>query len=444
VTATGDAATTLGLAEWAEVSPQLDVLLDLDSEAREARLEAIAASEPAMAARLRQLLAHLSALDDSAFMAVPAIAAALGTAESPGLSSPRIGAYRLEREIGRGGMGSVWLAHRADGRYQGQVAIKFLQGGHFDSARQRRFTREGEILARLDHPHIARLLDAGMAAGPAGAAGQPYLVLEWVDGLPIDQHCDTHGLDLRRRVRLFLDVLDAVAHAHARLILHRDLKPSNILVTALGQVKLLDFGIAKLMADGEAGGAEATELTALGGGFLTPQYAAPEQVHGQEVTTATDVYSLGVLLFLLLTGTHPTSAPTDTPADRLKSILETEPRRASTAARQGPAPQRVKELRGDLDTIVAKALKKAPSARYANAAALAADLRCWLQHEPVSARPDSLGYRLSRLMIRHRWATAATFAVLLALTVGGALALWSAADAREARALAERQRPSRW
>ncbi|MBL8302328.1 MAG: protein kinase [Ideonella sp.] len=436
----GESATTIGLAEWADASPYLEALLALEGDARQARLEALAREDPARGALLRQLLSRLQALDDSRFMAVPASTAALREAEPAPWSGRPVGPYRLEREIGRGGMGSVWLAHRADGRYQGRVAIKFLHGGHFDSARLRRFAREGEILARLDHPRIARLLDAGMVDGAAGVAAQPYLVLELVEGEPIDRHCEARGLDLRQRVHLFIDVLDAVDHAHARLILHRDLKPSNILVTADGQVKLLDFGIAKLMVDGDAPGVAETELTALAGGFLTPQYAAPEQVHGEEVTTATDVYALGVLLFLLLTGTHPTSAPTDSPAERLKAIVDTEPRRASSAAHGGATSPRGRELRGDLDTIVAKALKKAPAQRYAHAGALAEDLRRWLRHEPVSARPDSLGYRLSRLVRRHRLAAAATALVLVALAGGGAVALWSAAQAREARGLAERQR----
>ena len=435
-----ESVTAIGLAEWADASPHLEVLLALDGEARQARLEALARDDPARGARLRQLLARLQALDDSRFMAVPASAAARRESEPTPSSGRSVGPYRLDHEIGRGGMGSVWLAHRADGRYQGRVAIKFLHGGHFDSARVRRFTREGEILARLDHPRIARLLDAGVAEGAAGTAAQPYLVLELVEGEPIDHHCEARGLELRKRVRLFIDVLEAVDHAHARLILHRDLKPSNIFVTAQGQVKLLDFGIAKLMVDGAEPGAVETELTGVAGGFLTPQYAAPEQVRGQELTTATDVYALGVLLFLLITGTHPTSAPTDTPADRLKAIVDTEPRRASSVARGGPGSQRARELRGDLDTIVAKALKKVPAQRYSNAGALADDLRRWLRHEPVSARPDSLGYRLSRLVRRHRLAAAATAIVLLALTGGGALALWSAAQARDARGLAEHQR----
>src|SRR6185295_17532586 len=281
--------------------------------------------------------------------------------------------YRLASVIGQGGMGTVWLAERCDGRFEGRAAIKLLNIALMGRAGEERFRREGNILARLTHPHIAHLVDAGVSP-----TGQPYLVLEHVDGQRIDDYCNTHALGIEARLRLFLDVLDAVAHAHANLIVHRDLKPANVLVRVDGQVKLLDFGIAKLLegdADwGNLRAAESSALTRDGVAALTPEYAAPEQVTGGQITTATDVYALGLLLYVLLTGQHPAGSAVRSPADLVREIVDTEARRLSDAvvcrtetpetlsrhaARRGTTPGRLRRtLKGDLDTIVAKALKK--------------------------------------------------------------------------------------
>ncbi|PTT78328.1 hypothetical protein DBR42_23785, partial [Pelomonas sp. HMWF004] len=351
-----------------------------------------------------------------------------------------IGPYTLERQLGQGGMGTVWLARRADGRFEGQVAVKFLTAGLLGGGDGGRFAREGQILGRLAHPHIARLLDAGVHQ-----ANQPYLVLEYVDGQPIDAYCRAQQLSVEARVRLFLDVLAAVAHAHARLILHRDLKPSNILVTPEGEVKLLDFGIAKLLDDASqaADGAAATELTRRAGSAFTPQYAAPEQVQQADVTTATDVYALGVLLYVLLGGSHPTADDTQTQLDRLKAVVELVPKRLSdVAATQDDEAiaRQARELRGDLDTIVAKALKKAPSERYLNAQALADDLQRWLAHEPISARPDSRLYVLGRFVRRHRWVVALSSLAGLALVGMTVFSTWQAHRAAEAQLEAQAKR----
>ena len=252
-------------------------------------------------------------------------------------------------------MGAVWLAHRSDGRYAGRVAVKLLNLALLGRAGADRFKREGSALARLAHPNIARLIDAGVTS-----EGQPYLVLEYVEGESLDRWCESRALDVRARVRLFLQVLDAVAHAHSKLILHRDLKPANILVTPQGQVKLLDFGIAKLLD--ERPHATSSALTKFPGQAFTPEYAAPEQVQGVEVTTATDVYALGVLLYSLLTSRHPTADPSQTPIDRLRAVVDIDPIRPS---------ETVRALRGDLDNIIAKALKKVPSERYGTVARLA-------------------------------------------------------------------------
>jgi serine/threonine-protein kinase len=428
-------------ARWSKLSPLLDELLDLDdATAQAARLAQIARDDPALADELVALLARRDRIEREGFLE----GSALGQLD-PTLAGQTLGAYTLEDPLGAGGMGSVWLARRSDGRYEGKAAVKLLNLALVARGGAERFAREGSLLARLAHPNIARLLDAGVAAG-----GQPYLVLEHVEGEPIDRWCDAQGLDVNGRLRLFLQVLAAVSHAHSRLILHRDLKPSNILVTRDGQIKLLDFGIAKLL-EGERQTAEPTELTALGHAF-TPGFAAPEQLQRAEVTTATDVYALGVLLHVLLTGTHPTVGSDDTPLERMRALLEREPTAPSQAARQAGAAaagaraaspaQLARVLRGDLDNIVAKALKKAPAARYLTVDALADDVLRHLNHEPVAARADSFAYRAGKFVRRHRLAVSAASATLLVLLAGIAGTTWQAIEAQRQRAdaLAQRDR----
>lgn len=424
---------TLRRARWAELSERLDELLDLpDEAARIARMAHIRGEDPAFATELQRLLDELPKIEQAGFLEQPVMA------PPPSLAGRRIGAYTLERELGEGGMGSVWLARRSDGRYDGLVAVKFLHGGLTGHAAAERFAHEGLILGRLTHRNIARLLDAGVLDGT-----QPYLMLEYIDGQPIDRHCEAAGLDVKQRVRLFLDVLAAVAHAHTRLILHRDLKPSNILVTAEGEVKLLDFGIAKLLGDGEGEGGAAGapgDITRRAGRAFTPQYAAPEQLQGGDVTTATDVYSLGVLLYGLLSGVHPTVGRTESMLDQMRAIVENEPPRLSDAvlkSRSEDKRRRARELRGDLDNIVARALRKPPAERYANAEALADDLRRYLEHEPVSARPDSAGYRLAKFVRRYRVGVAAGLVTVAALGTGAGVASWQAREAQRQHAEAE-------
>ncbi|TXI25792.1 MAG: serine/threonine protein kinase [Roseateles sp.] len=429
---------------WLKLSPLLDELLDLEPADRERRLAEWRQQDAALADQLQALLAQDAHLQAEGFMARPAAEQLGAAAAEPApldLAGQQLGPWVLERELGQGGMGAVWLARRADGRFEGQVAIKFLKGldnGLFGREGGARFAREGQILGRLSHPHIARLLDAGLFQ-----QHQPYLVLEYVDGLPIDRFCEQQGLDIAARVWLFLDVLAAVAHAHARLILHRDLKPSNILVTAQGEVKLLDFGIAKLLDDASQAeqGASATELTRRAGSAYTMNYAAPEQVQQADVTTATDVYALGVLLYQLLGGPHPTGGGTQTQLERLKAIVEQAPRRLSEAVAADPARQaQARLLKGDLDTIVAKALKKLPAERYANAELMADDLRRWLAHEPISARPDSRLYVLGRFVRRHRVAVSAGVLAVLALLGLSGFSLWQAQRAQAAELQAQQRR----
>lgn len=424
---------------WIALSPYLDLALDQDEAERAAWLAALREQDPALAADLQALLDERGELEREGFLEASL------PLPPPSLSGHTLGAYTLVSLLGQGGMGTVWLAERSDGRYAGKAALKLLNVGSVGSAGQERFKREGQILAHLTHPHIARLIDAGLAP-----TGQPYLVLEHVDGQPIDRYCDERGLGVEQRLRLVLEVLSAVAHAHANLVVHRDIKPSNILVRADGHVKLLDFGIAKLIQD-EAG-QEPTLLTRDGERALTPEYAAPEQLTGGAITTATDVYALGTLLYVLLAGRHPAGEGLRSAAELLKTVVETEPPRLSTAvaritgevaSRRGTTPDRLRRaLRGDLETIVAKALRKQPEERYPSALALADDLRRYLSHEPIAARPPALTYRAARFAQRHRLAVGLSALVALALVGGLAGTAWQArAAARQRdRALAQLER----
>ena len=411
---------------WRVLSPYLDEALEIAAEDRAAWLASISARDSALAADLRAILAQHQAIHESHFLERAVVDSR--TALTQSLAGQVVGAYRLVSPIGQGGSGSVWVAERCDGRFEGRAAVKLLNIALIGRTGEERFKREGTILARLQHPRIAHLIDAGVSP-----AGQPYLILELVDGRAIDRYCDEHSLGIEARLGLFLDVLDAVAHAHANLIVHRDIKPANVLVNVDGQVKLLDFGIAKLIEADAAWGtiatAEPSALTREGGAALTPEYAAPEQLSGGAVTTATDVYALGVLLFVLLTGQHPAGRAAQSPATLVRAIVDGEPPRISDAvvsetetpetisrhARQcGTTSARLRRvLRGDLDTIVAKALKKNASERYPSVSALADDLRRVLRHEPISARPDTLRYRTARFVRRHAGGVATAAAVVL-------------------------------
>jgi eukaryotic-like serine/threonine-protein kinase len=379
---------------WREISDYLDHALDLDDTERQTWLEAIAQQQPAIAAELKELLSEHEALSRAKFLE------AVIEPTSTSLRGQRLGAYTVLSPIGQGGMGSVWLAERSDGRFTGHVAVKLLNMALVGRAGEERFRREGSILARLTHPAIAHLLDAGVSP-----SGQPYLVLEYVGGDHIDRYCAAQDLDVPGRIGLVLHVLEAVAHAHANLIVHRDIKPSNVLVRADGHVKLLDFGIAKLLEEGSVG-AGAT-LTVDAGRALTPEYAAPEQMTGEIVTTATDVYALGVLLYVVLSGKHPTAGTAQSPAELYKAITETEPSPLSSVM-----PHRIGD---DLDVIVLKAMKKDPAERYPSVTALADDLRRYLNNEPITARPDTLTYRTGKFVRRHKRGIAATVAIAAAV-----------------------------
>lgn len=409
--------------DWRRALERFEALEALPAAERARELDRIRVEDP----RLHALLATLDTAQrdagDARFLASPEQAAQIARralaaegAGTPDLAGRTLGPYELLRELGAGGMGRVWLARRSDGLYEGEVAIKLLKAALAERGARERFAREGRILATLAHPNIARLLDAGTLDD-----GQLYLVLEYVEGERIDTYCESRKLDTRARVRLFQSACDAVAYAHANLVVHRDLKPSNILVTREGVVKLLDFGIAKLLDEEHGAGAE-TELTQLAGRALTPEYAAPEQVSGAPITTATDVYSLGIVLYHLLAGRSPYAhddGSRPSAFDLQRAVLEAEPRRLGA------------HLGGDLENIVAKALKKPPGERYPSAQALRGDLQRYLDHLPVEARGDSAGYVLGKFVRRHRVAVAAACAVFAAVITGVAGVAWQAQIARD-------------
>jgi eukaryotic-like serine/threonine-protein kinase len=413
---------------WLEISPYLDEVLEKDTSARETWLDDLETRAPQIAARVRAYLRRLENLADRNFLEAGTVSVLNPPAS---LAGQRFGAYTLDRPIGHGGMGTVWLAHRSDGRFEGQVAVKLLNTALVGHPSERRFVREGSVLARLRHPNIAHLLDAGVAAGH-----QPYLVLEYVRGERIDLYCDRHGLNINQRVRLFIDVLRAVAHAHSNLVVHRDLKPSNILVTDHGNVKLLDFGVAALLS---RRGGDVTHLTGPNAPGLTPGFAAPEQLLGDSITTATDVYALGTVLFELLAGRHPLVGNDEkekTSAELIKLTLDSDPPRLSDVA-VDVRWRRV--LRGDLENIVAMALHKNPDERYTTAELFLQDLRRYLALEPVSARPRSFAYLATRFIRRNRAVVTSVSAVALALIATGAFAVWQMVEANRQRQVAEDQ-----
>ena len=413
--------------QWQVLSPQLDLALEMTGGERAAWLSSLQAKNPNLGYQIEILLREHRELSEKGFLETTALELPAGS----GLEGQTLGVYTLVSQIGHGGMGTVWLAERNDGRFERRVAVKVLNFALLGKVGEERFKREGHILGRLRHSHIAELIDAGVSL-----SGQPYLVLEYIEGDHIDRYCDQNSLDVRARVRLFLDALRAVAQAHAHLIVHRDLKPSNILVRSDGQVKLLDFGIAKLLVgDGRAG---ESPLTLEGARAMTPEFAAPEQLKGEPVTTATDVYASGVLLFLLLTGQHPAGTGPRFPAGLVKALLEKDapcpsdvvatpegdPTKITNAARRATTPDKLSRvLRGDLDTIVAKALKKNPQERYSSVKNLADDLLRYLRHEPISARPDTIAYRTEKFLRRHTRAIAAGLLVVAAL-LGTSLFAW--------------------
>lgn len=422
-------------ARWAQVCAILDALLDAPIEQRARILAEHCGEDSTLRAEVQSLLDAEALADARLESPIPFWAESLLEDEYPQLQPGQtagalVGAWRLIEELGRGGMGTVWLAERTGGDFQQRAALKLLKRGIDSDAILERFAAERRILARLAHHNIAHFIDGGVTDD-----GLPYFAMELVSGEPITRWCDANRQSVPERLRLFLSVVDAVQHAHRQLVVHRDLKPSNILVTASGEAKLLDFGIAKLLA-AEEDRAELATLTRLGFRLLTPEYAAPEQLRGEAVTTATDVYALGVLLYELLSGHRPTTDAASRLPPRPSTRVSED---AASHAGMANTERLRRVLRGDLDTIVLRALHPQPERRYGSAEALGADLRRYLDGRPVLARPDSAWYRARKFVARNRIATAAAALIVLSLTAGLLATMWQAREARLRAQEAERQ-----
>jgi non-specific serine/threonine protein kinase/serine/threonine-protein kinase len=440
---------------WQKIRPILESALELDAARRPEFLDS-ACPDPSLRNEVESLIAsHEQAGTD---VLNPASSPTLNLDEETQFRLPpgkRIGAYEILEEIAVGGMGAVYRAVRADGQYKQQVALKIVRselGAEFTTSR---FKNERQILASLNHPNIAKILDGGTTT-----EGVPYFVMELVEGQRIDKYCDGHKLTTTERLNLFLEICSAVQYAHQHLIIHRDIKPGNIVVNAEMVPKLLDFGIAKILESSEASNQPEQTISLVR--LLTPEYASPEQIKGEPITTASDVYSLGVVLYELLTGCAAYSVPTHTPHEISRAVCETEPERPSmavlrkplpanegqresgddsplTATREGSPEKLSKRLRGDLDNIVLMALRKEPQRRYGSVEQFAQDIRRHLEHLPVIARQDTFGYRASKFIIRHKVGVAAAVLVTLALLSATGITIRQARIARAERARAERR-----
>ena len=428
--------------DWSRVKALFNEALDL-SEADRERLLADACGEDA---GLRGEVESLLAFADQDGPLGPTGSVVAATALPPAALDPhfgkRLGAYRILRELGRGGMGTVYLAERVDGEFQQQVALKIVRRSVADPDLERRFRVERQVLASLEHANIARLLDGGVTDD-----GEPFFVMEYVAGEPLLEFVTRTGLGIRPRLEIFRKICAAVSFAHGKLVVHRDLKPSNILVRDDAEPKLIDFGLAKILDTTLDDGR--TEPTRAAFRAFTPAYASPEQVHGQPVTTASDTYSLGVVLYELLTTTKPFDFGRGTIADMLRTLDTTAAKRPSQMlarlARQdggddGPLPPyRSAALEGDLDNIVLTAIRREPERRYPSVAALADDVERYLDARPVSAHPQTWAYRGAKFVRRHTAAVVATTLAVCAMLGGLGVSLWQGAIARDERDRATRR-----
>ncbi len=431
---TSETTGTFDPAVYRRLTALFDELIECEGVTRRLRLAALAKDEPTLARELEALLAADARAEgilerSPTTMAREAVTPyESGEYETPVVALPRtesgmrLGPWRLLESIGEGGMGEVWRAERADDSFDQFVAVKILRQGVVSPGMHRRFLVERQILARLSHPSIARLVDGGVAPD-----GRPFFVMELLRGLPLHEHVRVHKLTIEQRLGLFQTACEAVEAAHRQLVVHRDLKPSNILVSEAGEVKLLDFGIAKVLEPDLF--TEAEGATRMDGRALTPEYAAPEQILGDPVTTATDVYGLGLVLYELLVGSRPFKREGSI-GDLIEGLENEEAERPSTVVVRGteivaPPDQKrwARRLRGDLDTIVLRALAKEPERRYPSVAALRDDVRRFLAGRPIRARLDGMGYRFVKFVGRHRWGTVGTVAAATVLIGGLALSL---------------------
>ena len=439
---------------WQQLKALLAPALELPPPARIAYLDRVCAADSPLRTDLESLLAAEEERAGTAFLRDPAPFESLAEDSEPDrkpLIGLRIGVYEIAGEIGSGGMGEVYRASRADDQYRKQVAIKLVRAGHDSRTVVQRFRNERQILASLDHPNIARLLDGGTTE-----VGLPYFVMELIEGFPIDQYCEDHKLSISERLQLFSQVCSAVQYAHQHTIIHRDIKPGNVLVTSDGVPKLLDFGIAKILDAAAIDALLEPTLTIFRA--LTPGYASPEQLKGATITTASDIYSLGVLLYVLLTGRSPYRLTQRTAEEITRSVCEAEPEKPSAVvraisedldgisaadharSREGSVEKLSRRLTGDLDDIVLKALRKEPQHRYASVEQFSQDIQRHLEDLPVLARRDTVRYRTSKFLTRHKVGVAAAAAVFLTLLVGMAATVWEARIARQQAEVARQER----
>jgi len=410
---------------WRRIDDLFSAALDLDPKERSAFLDEACAGDPDLRHEIDALLAQDEEAGD--FIDTPAAARLTSlpatlpiSAAGPSRTGQRLGQFVLEEEIGRGGMGNVYRAVRDDGAFSQEVAIKIMKWGVGTDVVER-FRRERQILALVNHPNIARIFDGGSTED-----GHPYLVMELIEGETLIKYCASHNSTLVERLRLFMDVCAAVAHAHQNLIIHRDLKPANILVDKTAHVKLLDFGIAKIFHPDLPDHAQTRNVSDV---FMTPEYASPEQVRMEQITTAADIYALGLILFELLTGQKAQRVTSPVMSDIERIVCKTEPRRPSDVALEGVV-HTANKLKGDLDNIVLKALRKDPSRRYSTVNQFAEDIERYLTGLPVTARPDSFMYRSSKFLKRNKWGALAVAVVLASVIGGAAVAVWQARIAR--------------
>jgi len=418
--------------DWKKADRILGDVLDLPEAERQRFIDSACAGWPALAAEVESLL--IEERRRGPLDAVAAAGAGAGHGDES-LKGRRVGPYRMIREIGRGGMGAVWLAERDDEQFQKRVAVKLIAAGLPVSEAVRRFSEERQILASLEHPHIARLLDAGRSD-----EGFHYIVMEYVEGVPIDDYCEAGRLDVRARAKLLRTISSTVHFAHQRLVVHRDLKPANILVSAEGEPTLLDFGVAKMLTPVDRSLSSTAPLLSA----VTPAYASPEQLRGAPATTSSDVYSLGVLSYELLTGSHPHRAVNASPEDVFQAVCERDPEKPSLAAARRAGDRArgramASALAGDIDAIVLKAMRKAPNERYASAEELAEDFDRHLTGLPVRARRGTFAYRARKFAARHRSGVIAAAVAIVLAVAGVSAVVWQAGIARRARATAERR-----
>ena len=438
----------MNVETWQKLKPLFHAALDLAPAERAAFLAAACNGDDELRTQVEKLLASHD--EPGAFLVSPALVSTGGisadarNADAEDRAGQRIGPYEIIREIGHGGMGTVFLAVRADDQYRKQVAIKLINRGMDTDLILRRFTMERQILANLEHANIARLLEGGSTTD-----GLPYFVMEYIEGQPITEYCDALQFTNAERLELFREVCAALQYAHQNLVVHRDIKPSNILVTPEGVPKLVDFGIAKLLSPGWA--ADATEATASMVRLMTPEYASPEQLRGLSITTASDVYSLGLVLYELLSGHYPYRLPSRQPEEVAEVILREEPEKPSVAATRGRGDTETRrktnrqsaignrQLKGDLDNIVLKALRKEPKRRYASVQEFSEDIRRHLEGLPVTASPDTFGYRAGKFIRRNKAAALAATVVVITLLMATAITAWQARIAHRERAKAEQR-----